>query len=81
MARKPDDTVNLRLRMPDSLRKRLASEAEQNERSLNSEIVYRLGKSLGLEGDELIKQHESAEERMKRLLEEIVQRLIAERKP
>jgi len=77
--RPPDEPVNLRVRMPEALRKKLAAEAEANARSLNSEIVYRLGQSLGAE--DLVRAHESNEERMRRMLEEIAARLIGERKP
>jgi hypothetical protein len=78
----PDEPVNLRLRMPEALRKRLAAEAKTNERSLNSEIVYRLGQSLGTEGAEMVKTHESSEQAMTRLIEEIRARLgLPERKP
>jgi hypothetical protein len=80
MAKKPpDEPVNLRLRMPEALRKKLAAEAEANERSLNSEIVYRLGQSLGAE--DLVRMHESSEERIRRMLEEIVAKHIAKAKP
>jgi hypothetical protein len=76
-----DDPVNLRLRMPEVLRRRLASEAKANERSLNSEIVYRLGQSLGPAGVEMVKMHETAEQNTRRVLEQIVRELIAETDP
>lgn len=72
MARKPDDTINLRVRLPETMRKMLETQAEMNERSLNSEIVYRLGQSLGAE--DLARQHESADQRIRRILDEFVQR-------
>jgi Arc-like DNA binding domain len=80
MARKTTDTVNLRVRMPDGIRKRLALEAEKSRRSLNSEIVWRLGQSLGPEGTELVQEHESTEERMRKMLEGIVAKLITEKR-
>jgi Arc-like DNA binding domain len=76
MARKPTDTINIRVRMPDGIRKRLAVEAERSQRSINSEIVWRLGQSLGAE--DLVEEHESQEERMRKMLEGIVAKLIAE---
>jgi hypothetical protein len=39
-------TVNLQVRLPEEVRKRLAEEAEKNKRSLNSEVVWRLEHSL-----------------------------------
>jgi hypothetical protein len=47
MARKvADDTiVNLRLRLPEALRRQLVAEAEAAKRSLNSEILWRLGQT------------------------------------
>lgn len=42
MARKPTDTVQLKLRFPEALRRQLERAAKANDRSLNSEIVGRL---------------------------------------
>jgi hypothetical protein len=39
MARKPTDTVQLKLRFPEALRRRLEREAKRHGRSLNSEIL------------------------------------------
>jgi hypothetical protein len=39
MARKPTDTVQLKLRFPEALRRRLGREAKRHGRSLNSEIL------------------------------------------
>jgi hypothetical protein len=39
MARKPSDTVQLKLRFSETLRRRLAREARRHGQSLNSEIV------------------------------------------
>jgi hypothetical protein len=75
--RKFDEPVNLRLRMPEALRKRLEAEAKANERSLNSEIVYRLGQSLGPEGAEMVTLYESMDQRMERKLQELVAAMIA----
>jgi Arc-like DNA binding domain len=80
MARKATDTINIRVRMPEGLRKKLAGEADRSERSLNSEIVWRLGQSLGSEGAELVQEHETQEGRMRKMLEEVVAKIIAEGK-
>jgi hypothetical protein len=45
MARKPIDTVQLKLRFSEALRRRLEREAKKQERSLNAEIVTRLEQS------------------------------------
>jgi len=42
MARKPTDTVHLRLRFDERLRRRIEKAAEQNAQSMNAEIVARL---------------------------------------
>jgi|SRR5215469_11471176 len=54
MARKPTDAVNLRLRLPDALRAQLAAEAEKNARSLNGEILFRLGQTMSDQWQEFI---------------------------
>jgi hypothetical protein len=77
--RKPTDTVNLRIRLPEGLRKLLATEAERNKRSLNSEIVWRLGETLGPEGDFYIKEHASMEERLAQELNKAVKLLIEDK--
>jgi hypothetical protein len=45
VARKPTDTVQLNLRFPETLRRRLERAADANDCSLNSEIVMRLEQS------------------------------------
>jgi Arc-like DNA binding domain len=45
MARKPADAVQLKLRFQEALRRRLERAADQAERSMNAEIIYRLEKS------------------------------------
>jgi hypothetical protein len=46
MTRKPHDTAHINLRIRESLRAKLAREAEKNHRSLNNEIRLRLEASL-----------------------------------
>jgi hypothetical protein len=46
MARKPTDTVQLKLRFSEDLRRRLEREAARNKRSMNTEIISRLEQSL-----------------------------------
>jgi len=45
MARKPADKVGLMVRMPESLRRLIERSAKANNRSMNIEIVARLGQS------------------------------------
>jgi hypothetical protein len=45
MARRPVETVQLKLRFPEALRRRIERAAEANETSMNSEIVGRLEES------------------------------------
>ena len=45
MARKPHEMVQLKLRFPESLRRRLERDAGRNKQSMNSEIVSRLESS------------------------------------
>jgi hypothetical protein len=72
MARKLTDTVALQVRLPEGLRRKLAAEAEKSQRSLNSEVVWRLGQSFGTEGGLLVDQHEAAEKELAKVLDEIV---------
>jgi hypothetical protein len=76
--RKPLDIVAMQVRLTEALRRRLAEEAKANERSLNSEIVYRLGQSLGPAGVEMVKAHETAQQNTRRVLEEIVREIMAD---
>jgi hypothetical protein len=46
VARKPTDIVQLKLRFPESLRRQLEREAARNHRSMNTEIIHRLGESI-----------------------------------
>jgi hypothetical protein len=71
--RASSDIVNLKLRFPEAMRQRIEQEAKRNNRSLNGEIVYRLGTTFGEEGVALVDQYEMAQKEIKRLLEEIVQ--------
>lgn len=54
MAKKLSDTVHLKLRFPEALRRRLAKAAKQNSRSMNTEIIHRLNSSLEQESPKLL---------------------------
>ncbi len=45
MARKPSDTVQLKLRFPEALRRQLERAARAKDHSMNSEIIHRLERS------------------------------------
>jgi Mg2+ and Co2+ transporter CorA len=72
MARKPGDVVNLRLRLPEALRRRLAHEADASNRSLNSEILWRLGQTF----DEKWQQFIAGMEQIERDQREFTDRLM-----
>jgi hypothetical protein len=76
--RKPTDIVNLKVRFTEAMRARIEQEAKKNQRSLNGEIVYRLGVSFGEEGHALAHQYEEREKELKAKLHEIVERLTQE---
>jgi hypothetical protein len=78
--RKPTDIVNIKVRCIEALRARLEHEAKKNQRSLNGEIVYRLGASFGAEGVALAGQFEEAEKEIQKKLQEIVAQLVQERR-
>lgn len=78
--RKPTDIVNIKVRCIEALRARLEHEAKKNQRSLNGEIVYRLGASFGEEGVALAGQFAEAEKEIQKKLQEIVAQLVQERR-
>jgi hypothetical protein len=59
--RKDTATVNLRLRLPEALRAKLSAEADRAERSLNSEILWRLGQTFSEEWQRFIAGMEEIE--------------------
>ena len=71
MAKLPTDEVNLRLRLPEGLRQKLADEAEKANRSLNSEILWRLSHTLGGKWEEFVAEAEEAEKGRQEILEEM----------
>ena len=76
--RKPNDIVNIKVRCIEALRARLDQEAKKNQRSLNGEIVYRLGASFGAEGVHLVEQYEEAEKELTRMVREAMAQLLLE---
>lgn len=49
MGRKPTDIIQVNLRLREDMRRRLAREAEKNNRSINAEMVARLEASFAAE--------------------------------
>lgn len=73
--RKSTDIVSLKVRLTEALRARLETDAKKANRSLNREIVYRLGLSYGAEGVALAEQFEEHEKEVAKRLREIVEQL------
>jgi 16S rRNA C967 or C1407 C5-methylase (RsmB/RsmF family) len=73
MARDLTKTVNLRLRLPEGLRLKLANEAEKAKRSLNSEVLFRLTRTFGPEWERLVAAAEERQKREQRQIEEIME--------
>lgn len=46
MARKPDESISLKLRFSERLRRQIEKSAERSARSMNSEIIYLLEQAL-----------------------------------
>ena len=56
MAKKSTETIHLKLRLPEGLRRQIEKSAARNERSMNSEILIRLQNSFEQPGiEEIIK--------------------------
>jgi hypothetical protein len=84
--RRDDEVVSFKLRLPEGLRRQLEAEAQKSKRSINSEILWRLGQTFGEEWRRFITGVEELErteqERMDRLMQdpkvqESLKRIIA----
>ena len=78
--RKPTDIVNLKVRLTEQLRARLEQDAKKNNRSLNKEIVHRLGLTYGEQGAAMANQFDEIEKQMWEQLQGMVRKITAERK-
>jgi len=78
---KPNDPIALQVRMTEGLRRKLAGAAQKNGRSLNAEILWRLGQTL--EKEERKKQDDEILETlspgMRASIEKLVRKLIADK--
>jgi len=72
--RKPDVTA-LRLRLPTGLHKLLTATAKRNNRSINSEILWCIAQQLG---DEATKYVEHMKVEQRRIMEEVLRKIIAD---
>jgi hypothetical protein len=72
MARRLTDIVAMQVRLPEGLRRQLASAAEANARSLNSEILWRLGQSFGPQEQRLVAGTEREEKAVAELRERVI---------
>jgi hypothetical protein len=68
MARKPTDTVQLKLRFPEALRRRLVREATRRGESLNGYIVRTL--------EEAFQHSDSVQERAKAIAEALGEEIV-----
>jgi hypothetical protein len=80
MARKPTDTVQLKLRFSERLRRRLEQAAKHNDWSMNTEIVNRLDESFQHEDQEEMMIEKAARDAVQAQREVIRKLLAAKRK-
>ena len=78
---KLNDPIALQVRMTEGLRRKLAGAAEKNGRSLNAEILWRLGQTLEKEerkkqDDEIL---ETLSPEVRASIEKLVRKLIADK--
>jgi Arc-like DNA binding domain len=67
-----DEVISFKLRMPEGLRQKIEAEAEKSERSMNSEILWRLGQTFGDEWQRFIAGVEEKEKREAELSERVM---------
>lgn len=83
MPRKPTDIRQLKLRLPEAMRRKLERASDKSGRSLNNEVLWRLGQSFATEGDDtvlkLAQDQSDFDANTKKKIEEIVKQLINKR--
>jgi len=67
-----DEMISFKLRMPEGVRQKVEAAAEKAERSMNSEILYRLGQTFGEEWQRFIAGVEEKEKTEKERLEQVL---------
>jgi hypothetical protein len=82
MARKKraDEVISFKLRMPEVLRQKIEVEAGKAERSMNSEILYRLGQTFGDEWQRFIAGVEERERNEQEHRQKMVEQLLQDPK-
>ena len=81
---KPSDIIPLQVRMPEALRRKLAKAAEDNKRSLNAEIVWRLEHSIEptvMTADQVIERGTELSERLQTMISKLAEQTIPGYKP
>jgi Arc-like DNA binding domain len=73
MAKRKDEIVSTRLRLPTGLHRLLTASAKRNNRSLNSEVLWCIAQQLGGEAHKLVEQM-AVEQR--RAMHRVLQALI-----
>jgi hypothetical protein len=76
VAKKPDDIISTRLRLPSGLYRLVTASAKRNNRSINSEILWALAHYIGDEAPKLV-QRMAAEQR--RQMHNVLRALITDR--
>jgi Arc-like DNA binding dprotein len=75
--RKLHEAVHLQVRMAEALRRKLANAAEENSRSLNAEILWRLGQTFGEDWQRYMARFEERERAARQLSPEL-EKYVAE---
>jgi hypothetical protein len=81
--RRIDQTISFKLRMPEGLRQKLEAEAAEAKRSMNSEILWRLGQTFGEQWQRFIagiEERERSEQELRdRMMENpALQKIVAD---
>ncbi len=79
MTRKPNDPIALQVRMTEGLRHKLAKSAEENGRSLNAEILWRLEQTFSKQGSTLWRRPLNWSPEAKEQVKEMVEEILGER--
>jgi hypothetical protein len=71
-----DEVISFKLRMPEGLRQKIEAEAEKANRSMNSEILWRLGQTFGQEWQEFLSRVEAKEKTKQEQIQALTKSLI-----
>jgi hypothetical protein len=77
MPKQPADLISFKLRMPEALRAQIENAAEDANRSMNSEILWRLGQSFAPEWQAFIEAAEKRDRDLKEMQAASMERLMA----